>query len=372
MRVAFLGSRGIPRCYSGFETFVEEIATRLVERGHFVTVYNRIPFNSYRERTFRGVRILPLPTLPYKGTDTLVHSALSTGHALTQHYDILYYCGVGSSIFSLPAKWGGAKTLVNVDGADWQRAKWGQLGKTWLRWSERFAGRLADCVIADHPMIAERYQRQFGVTCATITYGAEVVVEDPGRTALDELSLTPRSYFLYVSRLTPENRADLVMEAYLAAKPAIPLVVVGDAPYTSDFQQKLKALAASSNGSIRMTGYRFGDGYRQLSFHAQAFLFPTTIEATRPVLIEQMGMGGLVIACDTVANRFLLGDAALWFDPNDAQRSLADQIRAASGLSIQREQYAELARERVRKNHNWDRITDQYERLFAQLLGENS
>lgn len=368
MRIAFLGSRGIPRCYSGFETFVEEVSVRLAALGHEVVVYNRVPFNTYEGSEFRGVKIVKVPTIQAKGTDTLVHSALCTLHAIWEGFDVVYYCGVGSSVFSLPAKIRGAKTVVNVDGADWERAKWGGIGKTWLRWSERMAGTLADSVIADHPLIRDRYRRQYGIECELIGYGAEVVTDDPGRQALGTFGLERDGYFLYVSRLTPENAADLVMEGYLAADVEMPLVVVGDAPYLPGFQDKLSGLAQKSGGRIRMTGYQFGAAYRELSFHARGFVFPTTIEATRPVLLDQMGMGACVIARDTAANRHILAEAAVWFGGDEPISSLADAMRRVADKDFDREAVGETARERIRTNYNWARITEEYEALFRRLL----
>lgn len=368
MKIAFLGSRGIPRCYSGFETFVEEVSTRLAARNHDVTVYNRTPFNKYEGDIYKGVRIVRLPTISAKGTDTLVHSALSTLHAVLQQYDIIYYCGVGSAIFSLPSKLGGAKVLVNVDGADWERAKWGQIGKSWLRWSEKLAAQLADSVIADHPVIQERYRRQFGIECALISYGAEVVETDPGRSTLEDLGLRPNEYFFYVSRLTPENGADLVMEAHLASGVETPLIVVGDAPYVTDYLEKLRALETRGCGRIRMVGYQFGEAYQQLSYHARAFIFPTTIEATRPVLLEQMGMGSCIIARDTPSNRHILGEAALWFSQENPVEDLSRILKQISSSASDVAEKKLLARERIRTNYNWDVITSQYEDLFKNLL----
>lgn len=341
---------------------------RLMERGHRVVVYNRVPFNMYREPSFRGVEVVRMPTIQAKGTDTLVHSALSTAHVLVRGgIDIVYYCGVGSAIFSLPSRLRGARTVVNVDGADWERAKWGRMGKTWLRWSERLAARFADAVIADHPIIAERYKKQFGIDCELISYGAEVVTSDPGTDALEHFSLQPDSYFIYISRLTPENGADLVMEAFIQSNAQLPLVVVGDAPYLPSFQQHLRNLASQADGRIIMTGYQFGDVYKQLSFHARAFIFPTTIEATRPVLLEQMGMGSCVVARDTPANRHILGDAALWFDSNSPVSSLAEKLHAISQENSNSDAIGKMAQSRISEYYNWDRITDLYEDLFQRL-----
>ncbi|MFZ0711029.1 MAG: DUF1972 domain-containing protein [Terrimicrobiaceae bacterium] len=367
LKIAFLGSRGIPRCYSGFETLVEELSVRLTRLGHEVTVYNRIPFNKYRGRNYAGVRVIRLPTIPAKGTDTLVHSALSTSHSLLSRFDAIYYCGVGSSVFSLPARLRGAKAIVNVDGADWERAKWGAIAKAWLRWSESMAARFADSVVADHPIIQERYRKQFGIECALISYGAEVLESDPGMDAVRRFGLVDSGYFLYVSRLTPENRADLVMEAHLASGLNMPLVVVGDAPYVSAYLKRLRGLAAHSDGRIRMIGYQFGEPYRQLSFHARAFIFPSTIEATRPVLLEQMGMGVPIIARDTRANRHILGDAAVWFSNENPGPSLTEQIQRAASSPVDFQGKGPSARDRIRRLYSWDHIARQYHELFMTL-----
>ncbi len=367
LKISFLGSRGIPRCYSGFETAVEEVSVRLADMGHEVTVYNRIPYNTYVGEEFRGVRIVRMPTIQAKGTDTLVHSGLSTLHTLGSRQDIVYFCGVGSAVFSIPSRLRGASTVVNVDGADWERAKWGMLGKRWLRWSEGMAARGADSVIADHPIIQARYRKQFGIECDLISYGAEVVTEDPGQATLERFGLALKGYYLFVSRLTPENGADLVMEAYLESGVNLPLVVVGDAPYLPEYQAKLKKLETDGKGRIKLTGYQFGSAYRELSFHARAFIFPTTIEATRPVLLEQMGMGSCVVARDTAANRHILGDAARWFDQKHPIPSLAAQFQAIAGPEFSPTRQSELARQRIRAHYTWDLVAHQYEELFLKL-----
>jgi exopolysaccharide biosynthesis WecB/TagA/CpsF family protein len=368
MKIAFLGTRGIPRCYSGFETFVEEVSVRLVQRGHQVTVYNRIPFNTYAGDQFQGVRIVRLPTLQTKETDSFVHSLLSTIHAMGQKYDIIYYCGVGNAVFGWLAHLGAARVVINVDGADWKRAKWSGFGRWWLRWSEALAGRVADAVIADHPAIRARYQREHGTSCELISYGAEVVTEDPGREALERFRLRPDGYLLYVSRLTPENAADVVMQAYLRTERKLPLVVVGDDKYLTAYQRKLRCLAEQSGGRILMTGYQYGKAYRELSFHARAFLFPNTIEATRPVMLEQMGMGACLVALDTESNRHVLGNAAIWFGADDRIANLAEAIREVSKPGFDKSGVAALARERVTANYCWDRVTTQYEKLWANLM----
>jgi glycosyltransferase involved in cell wall biosynthesis len=350
-----------------FETFVEQISVRLARRGHQITVYNRIPFNKYREKEFQGVRIIALPTLPTKATDTIIHTAGSVVHALSQRYDIAYFCGVGNSLFSIVPKLRGVKTAVNVDGADFARAKWSGFGRWWLRQSETWASRLADVIIADNGTIQKRYRELYGIEAELIPYGANVVTADPGMDWLKKFHLFSKNYFLYVSRLTPENAADLTMEAYLQSGADIPLVVVGDAPYQSEYISKLKNIAARSE-KIIMTGYLFGEGYQQLSFHARAFILPTAIEATRPVLLDQMGFGNCIIARNTPGNVEVLGDAGISFEHADPVRSLAAAIREIGANPALAKTIGQSAQKRVAALYDWEVICSRYETLFARLL----
>jgi glycosyltransferase involved in cell wall biosynthesis len=370
MRIAFFGSRGIPACYSGFETFVEQLSVRLVQRGHAVTVYNRIPFNKYREKEYKGVQIVCLPTIPAKMTDTIVHTGLCVAHALFKDYQIAYFCGVGNSMFSFAPKLRRAKTLVNVDGADFERAKWSGFGRWWLRKSESWAARLADRVIADNGMIQKRYKALYGIDAALIPYGANVVKTDPGAAWLEKYGLKPGQYFLYVSRLTPENAADLTMKAYLESGSPLPLVVIGDAPYQSEFKAKLKALCDKSRNII-MTGFLFGDAYQQLSFHARAFILPTAIEATRPVLLDQMGFANCIIARDTPGNLEVIGGAGITFEHAAPKATLAAAMRRVSDNPEEARDLGLRAQERVAAHYDWDVICSQYEALFEKMIGPN-
>lgn len=369
MRIAFLGSRGIPACYSGFETFVEQLSVRLVQHGHAVTVYNRVPFNKYREKWFRGVRIVHLPTIPAKATDTIVHTTLGAVHAFGRGFDIAYFCGVGNSLLSVLPKLRGIRTIVNVDGADYARAKWSGFGRWWLHRSERWASRLADAVVADNGEIRKRYREIYGIEAELIPYGANPLTSDPGNAWLKKLELTSKNYLLYVSRLTPENAADLAMSAYLRSGVDMPLVVVGDAPYQHDYIARLRSLAERSK-NIRMTGFLFGDAYRQLSYHARAFLLPTAIDATRPVLLDQMGAGNCVIVRDTPGNIEVVGPAAMTFSHVNPELTLASAIKRAVEDSILAAELGRKAQERVRALYDWDVICTQYEQLFRKLTSK--
>lgn len=366
MKIAFLGTRGIPARYSGFEKFVQELSGRLVQRGHEATVYNRSPFNQFSGRELKGVRIVRLPTLPFKATDTLVHGMLCTFHALARNDGaLLYYCGVGNAIWAWLARLCGRLAVVNVDGADYARAKWSGIGRWWLKRSELWAGQ-ASTVIADNGEIQKRYLREYGIASELIPYGTSVETEDPGSAVLEKLGLRSRGFFLYVSRLTPENGALEIIRAYRQSGSPLPLVVVGDEPYERGYLARLRR-EAEGCPRIHFTGYLYDEGYRQLSWHARAFFLGSAFDATRPVLLEQMGFGGCVVVQDVAGNREIVGETAWRVNPaeavagfREAFRILTDQPDRARGLG-------RAAQQRVLARYDWERITDQYEELFQRI-----
>ena len=213
-RIAFLGSRGVPARYSGVEVVVEELGSRLAAGGYDVTVYNRFPRYVTAERFVKGMRIITLPTIPTKSLDTIVHTTLSAVDALFRGYDLIYLCGVGNSILAGLLRRFGLKVVINVDGADFRRAKWGTGGRQWLRISELWATRLGHRIIADNREIVVRYEHDYGVTPDHISYGCQFRTAPVRCGELDRWGLKPEEYFLHVSRLTPDNEADLLLASW--------------------------------------------------------------------------------------------------------------------------------------------------------------
>src|SRR6187399_241215 len=204
MRIAFLGSRGIPARYSGFETFYEQLAVRLVRRGHDVTVYNRSHFIKDARGTYEGTRLVSLTSIRTKHLDTLTHTFVSSLHALTQGFDIAYYCIVGNSPLVWLPRIMGTKTLLNVDGEDWAREKWGPFARWYQYRCERIAARTANVLISDAHGIQERYRTVHGVNTVFAPYGANVTRTD-AQDVLARWGLKSRGYILYVGRFVPEN-----------------------------------------------------------------------------------------------------------------------------------------------------------------------
>src|SRR5450755_3523437 len=157
-RIAILGTRGIPAHYGGFETFAEELATRLVERGHPVTVYCR---ERHSEPTYRGVSLVYLPTWRHKYFDTIVHTYLSTIHLIFRRADVALYCNAANAIFTLLPRLTGIPVALNVDGLERKRKKWNWAARTWYLISERIATIFPNVVVTDARNIAEYYQDRY-------------------------------------------------------------------------------------------------------------------------------------------------------------------------------------------------------------------
>jgi glycosyltransferase involved in cell wall biosynthesis len=360
MKLAILGTRGIPANYGGFETFAEELGTRLAARGHDVTVYGRSNNIRYPHKIYNGVRLAILPTIGTKHLDTVAHTFLSVLHALTRRFDCILMCNAANAVFCVVPRLGGTQVALNVDGIERLRKKWGPAGRAYYRISERLATMIPNVVVTDANVIRDYYLKEYRKTSVMIAYGAHC--ERTETTAiLDRLQMKPREYFLYVSRLEPENNAHIVIEAFEKVAAQKTLLIVGDAPYA---QKYIEGLKATRDLRIRFPGAVYGTGYRELQSHAYAYIQATEVGGTHPALIEAMGAGNCVIAKDTPENREVLGEAGLFFDDVDSLRSRLESTLSDEALVGQLRTSAQA---RAKARYSWDTVTDAYEQLFKDL-----
>lgn len=364
MKIAFIGTRGIPACYSGFETFCEELSWRLAEQGHEVTVYNRSNYIDYKNPYYRGVRLIRLPTVKHKHFDTLFHTFLSVSHAIFQKYDIVYFCIVGNSPLTIIPRIFGQKVILNVDGADWEREKWKGFAKRYLRWSEKIATKIPHIVIADSRVIQERYKEIYKKETVFIPYGANIELNH-NDDYLEKFGLEKNKYILFVGRLEPENQAHLLLKVFRTIKSDLKLAVVGDAPYAGEYKKELHHLA---DDRVVFTGFVFGEGYQQLSTHAYFYVLTSGVEGTRPVLLDQMAFGNCVLVRNSKANMEVIGNSGFAFDRQREIDDLKDKLEYLINHPEKVRLYGNKAQMRVRKEYDWDIITEKYKKLFTQLL----
>lgn len=369
MKIAFVGTRGVPASYSGFETFVEELGTRLVERGHDVIVYCRSHHVKYQEPEYRGMRLVKLPTIPNKFLDTIVHTFLSMFHCiLKENPDIIYVCGQGNAMALLVPCVYGVPTVINVDGPDWERQKWGRFARWFLKSSEKVALALGNVVIADSRAVQDYYRYNYGQETTYIAYGANIPEDCPGTTTLRQYGLQDRGYFLFVGRLVPENCAHHLVEAYKDLQTDKKCVIVGDAPYAEEYIASLKS---GNHPDIIFTGYVFGEGYRELGAHAHAYCLTSEVGGTHPALVEEMAFGNCVIVNDTPANLETIDGTGLSYSGRHGAVALRDVLQWTLDQPKEVDLLRQQARDRVRSEYSWEVITNRYEELFHQILGRH-
>ena len=369
MKLALLGTRGVPASYSGFETAVEAIGARLAARGHDVTVYCRPHVVTDHYCSYRGMRLVHLPTIATKHLDTFVHTLLSTLHmACVVRPDVALYFIVGNAPSAALSRMLGIPAILNVDGLDSERAKWSGPAKSYLRWAQRNARRCADRLVTDSEVLQRIYRERYGAATEFIPYGADMAGSDSGR-HLARFGLHRRGYILFVGRLVPENNAHVLLEAFAALDTDLRLVVVGDAPYEARYQDGLRA-AFGTDPRVVFTGYLFDEGYRELARNAEIFVVPSEVGGSHPVLLEAICAGNCVVVNDHEPNLEVLGDAGLSYPGAEGAAGLR---RALQGLIDNPQRIVELraaALERARSLHSWDVVTDAYERLARSVLDE--
>jgi glycosyltransferase involved in cell wall biosynthesis len=363
MKIAILGTRGIPACYGGFETLAEELGARLSALGHEVTVYGRSHYVPPDLAEHRGVQLAVLPTIRTKYLDTVLHGLLSAVHAATKDYDAILFCNaINAAVCWIPRVFGRQRVLLNVDGLEKNRRKWGRAGRMAYALSERLSTLLPDRIVTDAEVIRSYYRQRYGVESTMIAYGGDLPV--PGGDAqLARLGLESERYVLYVSRIEPENNADAVVRAYRDVPGQMPLVVVGDAPYARDYIASVKQLA---DPRVLFPGAIYGEGYRQLLSRALVYIQATEVGGTHPALVEALGYGRIVLYHDSPENREVAAGAGLPFDVHHPE-SLAEQLSSVLNDPSSFSVWKEEARLRVADRYRWSRIVEEYEKAFRGI-----
>ncbi len=364
MRIAILGTRGIPASYGGFETFAEHLSTRLVARGHEVTVYGRAHYVSPRQLEFHGVKLKVLPTIRHKYLDTVVHTLLSSVHAMFCKFDAVLICNAANSPFVPILRLTGTPVAINVDGLEHQRKKWNWLGRRYYLLAERLSTVLPNVTVTDAQVIHDYYRNRYNAASRMIAYGSEVE-RRPDRATVRKWRAEPNRYVLYVSRLEPENNAHLVIEAFKKVRTAYRLLIVGDAPYAREYIDNLKERARGDK-RIVFTGFVFGQDYRALQQNAYCYVHATEVGGTHPALVEAMGYGNCVLTLATPENLEVVGSAGISYKD---EADLADKLQRVLRDGSLVQSYRHRAQDRVQRNYHWEGVVDRYEQLFSEIAG---
>lgn len=355
--VAILGTRGIPANYGGFETFAERIAVQLVEQGLPVTVYCR-RHHATAGRDWRGVRLVTLPTIPSKYFDTVVHTFLSVFHVVfrTRVRQVIL-CNAANAPALPLLRAGGRRVVMNVDGLEWRRGKWGIAGRSWYRLGEWLSVRWSSALVTDAEEVRTYYRVRHDSDSVMIPYGADQLERG---LPLHDLDAVPNRYVLYVSRWERENNPLMVARAHAKAGVSTSLVMLGHATYDDELAA---AVAAAAGPHAVLPGSVFGDGYRALQSNARCYVHATEVGGTHPALIEAMGAGNLCLVLDTPENREVAGPTAWYFAEEAGLVELLRQVDTLSDDDL--DQLRHASRERASEMFSWQVVTASYLRLLG-------
>lgn len=362
LSVAFIGGRGVISKYSGIEAYYEEVGRRLANMGHEVTIYCRNYFTPAIGK-HNGMRLTRLPTVRSKHLETVVHTLLSTLHAVTQPCDIVHYHALGPALFSFIPRIFGKKTFVTVQGLDWQRKKWGRFASAVLRLGERASVMLPNGTMVVSLALQQHYREQHGVEAFYVPNGG-VIREARRPAAIFHWDLEPGRYILFLGRFSPEKGCHLLVEAYEKLHTEVKLVMAGASSYCDDYSRELRS---HSGERIKMLDWVSGETLDELLTNAMIFVLPSDLEGLSLALLDAMGAGLCVLASDVPENIEAVQDAGFTFRRGDAD-DLADRLRYLIANPAVRQAAGKMAKIRVREHYLWPDIAAEIEKAYFKVM----
>ena len=368
MRIALFGARGIPHTYSGTETFFGELAPRLAERGHEVIVYCRRSLFRERPSTYRGVRLIYLPSIETKTLSTPTHTLACMFDVLFRNIDVMLVTNVANTMHCLVPRLFGKKVALNVDGVEWKRSKWSAMGRSYFHWNARLAGKICPKgIITDAVAMQRIYLAEFGTRSVCMAYGANIE-RSVNPDAIRKYNLEPFQYYLIASRLVPENNADLIIKGFERLGGNKILAIAGDANYRSSFVDSLKQ---TRDPRVRFLGHiGDSDDVKELHCNCYGYIHGHSVGGTNPALLKALGYGNCVLALNTPFNREVVGEYGILFENDPAD--LAAKLGYLEERPLEAARYRERAPQRIIEEYSWDHVTDQYEDYFARLAAGES
>lgn len=362
LRIALIGTRGVPARYGGFETCVEELGRRLAERGHEVTVYCRPGYYRESMKSYLGMRLVHLPSLNVRFLETLSHTFFSIVHGLKERYDIYMVFNAANSLLTFPLRLFSRNIIINTDGLEWKREKWGPAGKMYYRMSEKFACLLANRLVSDSRGIQDYYRKRHGTDSTRIVYGADIPPDAPPR-RIFQWGLEPGGYFLQITRFEPENNPLLTLQAFSKLDTDKKMVLVGGNPYPTAYTDAIESLPGKN---IVRPGFVYEkDLLQELWQYCYAYIHGNEVGGTNPALLQSMAAGSFILARDVAFNREVLGDCGIFYGKNED--SLFKQMMWTLDHEPLLARFRSKARKRVRENYSWDEVAESYENLFCQV-----
>jgi glycosyltransferase involved in cell wall biosynthesis len=366
LRVAFVGGRGVGAKYSGIETFYEEAGKQLQQRGHQITLYCRNRFTP-KMKTFEGMRVVRLPTVSTKHLETPVHTFLSAIRASFSDADIVHFHALGPALFSFIPRIFGKKTVVTIQGLDWQRKKWGRFARVVLRLGEQASIKFCNQTMVVSETLRTHYETKHGTSPVLVPNGTRYR-QRMHSSHLKTWGLEENNYILYLGRLSPEKNCDLLIKSYEQLHTEVKLVLAGGSNYADAYAAQLRTHASEK---VIFLDWVFGEALDQLLTNAMLFVLPSDIEGLSLSLLDAMGAGVCVLTSDIPENIEAVKGVGYTFKKGDAaelQRMLQQLLLDPAA----RELAAYAAQSKIRAGYLWPEVARKVEAVYRSAMGHPS
>jgi glycosyltransferase involved in cell wall biosynthesis len=371
MKIAIIGTRGIPNNYGGFEQCAEYLAVILAKEGYEVTVYNshKHPFQGNK---WKEVNIVH----QYDPEDRLgtlgqfIYDFNCILDCRQKDFDIILQLGYTSNSvwgWMLPKK----RSIIttNMDGLEWKRSKYSKPVQRFLRYAESLAVKHSDYLISDSVGIKDYLQKKYNVDSDFIPYGANLFVS-PDKKALVKYELIPYNYNILIARLEPENNIETILDGYVSSRSRAPFLVVGGTK--TKYGQYITA-KYRDHAHIRFLGGIYDiDVLNNLRYYSNFYFHGHTVGGTNPSLLEAMASNALICAHDNVFNKSILNTDAYYFKTAGDVEQLINN--ASPNFKMQELNQGKLANNStlIQKKYSWSYIGSQYIQHFKSLIYNNS
>lgn len=363
MKIAMIGHKRIPSREGGVEQAVEALAVRMVTAGHRVCVYNRRAGHRTK-KSYKGVRLITVPTIEKKSLNAIVYAFLATIHALFGHYDVIHFHAEGPCAFIWLPKLFGIRTVATIHGLDWQRAKWGGFATRFLKYAEKTAAKYADEIIVLSPQVAEYFEKTYCRETVCIPNGVNAVQPLPPKLITEKYGLQGKDYLLFLARIVPEKGLHYLIEAYKKADCPYRLVIAGGSSHTDDYYEQIRR-SCEGDPNIIMTGFVQGRELEELYSNCYLYILPSDIEGMPISLLEAMSYGAQCLVSDIPENVNVTGAYAETF-PKGNISALTNKLKVLTGSEHSFAHGSAEIAAYVTNKYRWDNVVEQTLQLYGR------
>lgn len=369
LKIAMIGHKRIPSREGGVEIVVDELSTRYVKLGHSVDAYNRCgthvsgkKFDEARGKSYKGVRLIQIPTFRNSTLNAPVYSMLATFRALFTRYDVVHYHAEGPCMMLWLPKIFGKHVVATIHGLDWQRSKWGGLAVRALKFGEKIAARYADDIIVLSKNVQEYFWKTYGRKTVFIPNGVNRPVLRKTDMIWTQYGLEKDSYILFLARIVPEKGLHYLIEAYQQIETDKRLVIAGGVSHSKEYMEQIHEMAAKDD-RILMTDFVQGQVLEELCSNAYLFVLPSDVEGMAVSLLEAMSYGNCCLVSDIEENTEVVGEHAVTFrksDVSDLREKLKELLSDKERVAKMKSESAEF----ICSKYDWDSVVEETLRLY--------